>query len=152
MQNYNSIFNNAIYALSGRKHIEEVRLMRFDNGEVLLDGVGFQIKYDMPDISYLLCELDCPKDEPQACHIYMASDGKGLIVAGEQALDALKDNIYRKAETIAKKYDLQITEDPIGENNVFSETVPLESYKWELHAHVLNVARAEKEFLRIKRT
>ncbi len=137
MPNYNSIFSNAKYALSGRKHIEKVSV---------------RVDSNIPDIPYLLCELDCPKDRHPACHIYMASDGEGLIVAGEQALDALKDNIYKKAETIAKKYDLQITEDLIGKNNVFSETVPLDSYKWELHSRVLNVARAEKEFLRIKRT
>ena len=137
MPNYNSIFNDAIYALSGRKHIENVSA-RADN--------------DLPDFPYLLCKFDCPGNRQQTCHIYPSSDDERLIVAGELALDVLKDDIYRKAETIAKKYDLQITEDQIGENNVFSETVPLDSYKWKLYDSVLNVARAEKEFLKIKRT
>ncbi|RLG14920.1 MAG: hypothetical protein DRN71_02440 [Candidatus Nanohalarchaeota archaeon] len=102
--------------------------MRFDD-EVLLYDEEFQIKYDMPDIPYLLCKLDCLGNRQQACHIYPASDGEELIVAGELALDTLEGDIYKIAETIAKEYDLQITEDQIGKNRVFSETVPSEPYK-----------------------
>ncbi len=137
MYDSNSIFSDAIYALSDREHIEKVSV---------------RVDSNIPDILYLLCELDCPGNRQQACHIYPASDGERLIVAGVLALDTLDDDNYEIAENIEEKYDLQITEDQIGKNKVFSETVPPEPYNWDLYTRVLKVAKAEKEFSETRRT